>query len=545
MIRHLFWLLLFLCPSTYATITAQTHPTTIQLGDTFRLTLTIDGPTSGSAPQLIPLQHDFEIDSTEHRVSTTIINGQMQTLNQWAILLTPKKSGTLQIPPIQVGGEQSNAVTIEVTSNASHTSSTQSETKISSTPARVQLQTEISEKAPYVNQQITYTVKLVHQDQLLDAAYQPPNLEEALIVPLGDSEQYQVTEHDQTYTVEEQRYAIFPQKIGKQSLTSPSFQALIYNGMPERIRVKNKPIALNVKPSPKKLTAKQWLPAKNITLTEQYDETNATLKVGTTLVRTIRIEGHAIPAELLPTLAAKPQESYGVYPEKPISKNSIHNQDIVGIKTMQITYLLNQPGTITLPAYTLTWFNTTKGMEETSTLPARTVTVQGKKSLTEPTQSSKAQTHHQEKQFNHNKKSSRMPWIIVMFLSILWIVTILGFFIYKKRPHLRRKKTCVLNNVKHACIANNPIEARAALIAWAQQQWPNITFLNLDDVKAQLHNEALSQALSTLAEALYGKTTSSTWQGDVLWQCIKAYRPTREKQQKNTHLPPINPTGLK
>jgi len=542
MTRHLCWIYLFFFSSALATVTAEIKPQSINLGDSFYLTLTVEGHSSHGMPSLIPLQHDFEIDSTEHRVSTTIMNGNMQTISQWNILLTPKKSGKLHIPPIDIGGEKSNTIDVDVTSSIGSKIS-EKKSKIQEKPKRIQLQTTVSEHNPYLHQQILYTIKLIHRDQLLDATYQPPNFEDALIVPLGESEQYQMSENNQTFFVEEQRYALFPQKTGKQTLNSPLFQALIYRGMPKRVRLKNDPIDLNIKSIPKTYPAKPWLPAKALSFTEQYNDMSTTVKAGTALIRTIRIEGQAIPSELLPTLAIKPEASYGVYPEKPISKNSIHNQDLVGIKTIQITYLLNQPGTIILPAYTITWFNTATKKQEISTLPARTIHIQGNLNK-QPIQS---QIIHQKETLPApqmplpHTQSSQIPWLIAVFFALMWVFTILGIFVYKKKPRILQKKTTILTQLKHACETNDPVRTHSILITWGQHQWPNVRILNLDDIKIRLHDGGLKQEISTLSEALYTKN-KRIWKGEILWQCIKNYRAkTPQKKNKKSKLPPINP----
>lgn len=527
---------------TFANITAEIEPNQINLGDSFQLMLTMDGISTHHTPDLLPLQHDFEINSTQHRVSTTILNGQMETLNQWGLVLTPKRAGKLNIPPIRIGNEESNALTIDVSSQGQVTS--QPKSKRSSTPLsankRLQVQTKVSVKEPYVNQEILVTVKLIHQDQLLDANYQPPTLKDGLVVPLGDSEQYQLVENNQIFTVEEQRYAFFPQKPGAQVITGAHFQALVYRGLPQRVQAKGKPVLLNVKQIPQNMQAKPWLPAKAMLLTEEYSKPGNTFEVGTTLTRTIKIEARALPSELIPTLKAEPNDHFGVYPEKPNTKNSIHRQDIAGIKTLRITYLLNQPGTITLPGYSLTWFNTTTGKEEVSQIPERVLQITGTRTMESP-QATPTSTQATPQKPATAAANNQTAWFIAAVFGVAWIITLLAFLYYKKHPRIKKQKENTLEKLHRACQDNDLIAIRAALLAWAQSTWPQAVILNLDDIKKQLQDHVFKEAISGLSEALYRKNRTVEWHAQTLWDCVKNYRKKPRKYAKKIGLPKLNP----
>lgn len=527
---------------TWAQMTAEISKPKISIQDTFKLTLSVDGASQGM-PDFIPLQHDFEINATEHRVSTVVINGQMQTLNQWSVILKPKKLGTLTIPSLSIGTEKSHPLDIEVISTYPSIKTKKSKSNTSDHHNdRVLLKTELSDSSAYINQQIIYTVKLMHQDQLLDASYQPPTLDDALIMPLGESEQYQSVENGVHYWVEEQRYAIFPQKLGRQQLTSPIFQALIFRGMPQRVQVQDNPLILDVKPNPKP----NWLPAKSIQMNETYDSKQKQLTVGTPLVRVITIEGQAIPAELLPTLTIKNENNVGVYPEKPVLKNTIHDPDLVGIKTLKITYLLNQAGEITLPSYSIHWFNTTTGKEETSTIPSRIIHVEAstlspttpERPFAKPTVGLPESHASQSVSTLSPAPDARLPWIIAIGMGALWLITILFYFWYKHRSYNHQKP---LHLLKTACNENNPAKARAALLVWANAIWSKKSFLNLDDIRKHIANDELELALAGLSEALYQKEKTQTWNGDSLWNSVKDHQVGKKVKRKYSSLPPLNP----
>jgi hypothetical protein len=546
----------FLCclaPILHASINTHIETSTVSIDDSFRLTLTLDAPKLNERPDLTPLQRDFNIEGTEYSASTRIINGQSMTESQWSFMLSPKKTGVLIIPEIRIGKQHSTASLITVTEEPTAT-----ETKSPDSPPPsgklIQLKTITHEHEPYINQQMLYTVKLYHRAQLLNADYQPPQLEDALIIPLSHSPQYQTTHQGQRYAVEEQHYAIFPQKSGQQTLMGPSFQAVIYNGRPQRVRTSGKSIELKVKPVPSSYTATHWLPAKDIALTERYEHAASTLDEGSTIVRTITLKGTAIPAELLPTLSTKPQRAFSVYPEKPILNNTIEGHDVVGEKILKINYLLNQSGTITLPPYALTWFNTQTGKEQITSLPARTLHIVAKAAPVSPQQPAIGVT---DKAVDptpttplRTSINTQLPWILAALFAIAWIMTLI--FARKspsqKIPKVQKVQKAQKIKSKHhalqnACLHHDPIEARMALLSWAKQRWPNQPINHLDDLMPLINTPELQMQVKLLSKALYSK--NQHWQGEQLWQLIHSYKERAPQHKKKQNLPPINPSTRK
>ncbi len=364
----------------HAQISLRVDPSQVAIGEEFKLILTQDDPQNGGVPDLTVLQSDFVILGTERHVSYSIINGQTQSASQWIVSLEAKKSGILTIPAIRVGADQSSPVTINVQANS--TNQTNQDPQLDSSDAQdVQLTSNVDEKKPYVNQQILYTVKLYNSKRLLDADYQGPQVENALLIPLGDAKRYQTVQNNTNYVVEEQSYAIFPQKSGPLQIKSASFSALIYDINPQKVKAQDKPIDLTVQPIPKDYKGKDWLPAKKITLTEQYENTNQTIEQGSTITRTVTLEGVALPAQLLPMLHFEETDAFNVYPEKGKEQNKVIQGELVGSTDIKVTYLFNKAGKVIIPELKISWFNTETGKEEVAMLPPRSFEITASSSL--------------------------------------------------------------------------------------------------------------------------------------------------------------------
>lgn len=515
--RFFLIILLFWHVVATATVTMSIAPSTAQLGDTVELTLTLDNTHSKTLPDITPLEENFTIVGTQHNQSYSVINGVTHATNQWIIVLMPKKTGLLTIPPLHVGTQSSNPSQILIKSPQA--AATNNENK------DIIFRGTISKNNPFINEQVVYTVKLYSTLRLLEVEYQPPEIEDALLIPLGEGRRYHETIHGREYAVDEQQYAIFPQKSGPLQLIPPSLKALIYDEIPTRIQKQAKPIQLTVKAR----TEKHWLPAKQVTLTERYDIPTHPLKTGDTITRSITLEAVGVPAQLLPTIHIKNSPQYQAYPEKPTTSNTLRQQELVGTSAMTIVYVLNKAGTVTLAPIQLTWFNTQTEQQETSILPKRQLTVHAKQTT--------IQTPKQAKPVKAiptvSPPSASTAWWIATMFGCGGLITLVGLWLYRNKQQLPATNNQARRQaIQLACNNNNPAQAQTALLQWASHQWPTVTILNLNDIiKLITNNPSLQQQIQHLSQALYSQQPQQIWHGKPLWQSIKSYKPKKRKKR--------------
>ena len=557
--KTLISLLMVLCglfqQTVFAAPTMQVEPQRITVNDTFRLILTSDNPQSGGIPNLTPLQNEFTILGTERSMSYSMVNGQTSAQSQWIILLRPKKVGRLVVPAIKVGQEETPAGMIDVSGGSSSLSSTSVDTRDNATDG-VMLKTEVSTPTPYVNQQILYTVKLLSNAQLLNAEYHPPSVDNALLIPLGDGRHGQTEVNGSLYAVEEQQYAIFPQKSGPLTIHPPSFQAAVYDRVPRRVTVEAKETLLSVRPVPNNYQGEIWLPAKKITLAETYEPIAQTLREGDTLSRTVTLTAVSMPAQLLPALTFAANDDFNVYPDTPEIKNVIRQNELLGTSTVKVTYLFNHKGRVTIPPLEMTWFNTDTGQAETATLPAHTLTIQANaaapKSKTNASSSSKISmpsSHLASPSTAVVTAAERLApklfaWAFVAGFALAFGLMILIWWLWPSKRLKRGADTkAAVKQLKEACQKNRPGEARDALLLWARAQWPEARILNLSDVAMLSRDVAFKKQITVLTQALYHFRQSTSWQGEGLWRSFDVYQKQRQgkKPMQSNELPPIHP----
>ncbi len=531
-------IVLLLCWHTaFASIFLEIDPPTIRFDQTTRLTLTIDTIHNRGVPDLTPLLSDFDIISTERSLNYSMMNGQARSISQWGIVLKPKKIGVISIPPIHIGHDQtlSSQVTVKASAPTPLTLN-----KGNHESGNSIFTTAIDNPSPFINQQIIYTVQLFNRQRLLDAQYQPPQVEDALLIPLGEGRHYQTQTQGQIYDVDEQKYAIFPQKTGTLLIRPPSFHALAdQDGSPIRIDLQGRPITLQVKPAPQ--DQKTWLPARQVELTESYDWSGSTADEGTTIVRTINVKAEGVVAQMLPVLSFTSNEEYRVYPEKPSTDNSIQNNTLWGTSQIQVTYLLSKPGHITLPAIEVPWYNVVTKQTKIAKLPSRIFTVKPKAGMMAAKKKSRPHAlKHLKVSQPSNKIKPNWLWIGIGISVIIFLM--MGFIYWyicasRKQSPLEVDKP--QDTFHNACKSNDPKRVRAALLAFARVNWPKTNILNLHDIP--IIDPAFKLLIDQLSAALYSPGHQD-WRAEELWRYISKLRTNDKKPQKRKRqLPPIHP----
>ncbi len=527
--------LLLWTTTIWAGIEVSVMPEKVGVGETVRLTLSLDGANNQGVPDVTPLRRDFDIVGTEHSSQYTLVNGHGQSLTQWIILISPKHEGVLPIPPIHLGSVVSQATTIEVTATADASASDDEALRA----PQAFLRAEVDLATPYLHQQVIYTVKLYHRGQLLDAVYEPPHVDDALLFPMGPSHRYQAHVHHQTYDVEAQRYALFPQKSGALTITPPELQALVYEHIPKRIRIHGKSIVLNVKPEVPNASGQTWLPAKNMSLSEHYSSSLESLHQGDTVVRQVDLKAWGLPSEWLPTLTFSSTAAISAYPDKPKNTTHMDGDDLLGQASYQITYVLHDSGVLKIPAVVLSWFNLKTGAFEQVRLPEHQIVVAANR-LKKPAKKIMPKPVVQ----NSSSPMNQWAWFVAIGFALLWLSTIYVFWLHPRfKKRLAAFKRVDSNALRKACLSHSPIDAQKEVLLWAQKLWPDLGVKTLSDVMNLSGDEVLHAQLEALSQALYQRhQKNDLWQGNDLWKAICGFKKSKKilKKTKSQDLPPLN-----
>uniref|UniRef100_Q31JK5 Protein BatD n=1 Tax=Hydrogenovibrio crunogenus (strain DSM 25203 / XCL-2) TaxID=317025 RepID=Q31JK5_HYDCU len=360
-------LILLLSTQVFAkSVTVKIDHQSVEMGDIISVVIKTDFQTF-ETPDFSGLKDQFDILGTQRSSQIEIINGNYQSYSRWDLRLTPKQIGDLVIPPLTIGGVMSEPHIIKVTENKM----VPGVEKGSSF-----LESSINLTSPYVQQEVLFTLRFYHLGQFINGNIRPPTFHQAITENIRNQFHYQKNVNGRLYDVYEWTWAFYPQKSGPMVIPPQSFNGRIqYRGQLKAVKDQTQSIELKVLPKPKSYpTNSAWLPAKEVTLKDDL-QTSTPVRVGDSITRTLSLKAEGLLASQLPEFQFKDQAGFHVYPDKATNNNQKTEQGMLSQKLQKIAIVPTRAGHVTLPAITVSWWNTQTNQLETQTLAEKTIRV--------------------------------------------------------------------------------------------------------------------------------------------------------------------------
>ena len=537
-------LLLLLCcwtlPAHALGLVASVDRDQLDSGETVELTLESSDATLFGKPDLTPLDALFEVRGTRQVNHLTNLGDDNKATTRWIITLQPKQSGTVIIPPLQVGDYHSQPISLTVSPSSAR------ENEL----APVFIESSLDQPSVYVQAQAILTLRIYHSVALYDdSSLTPLLLSDAIVEQLGESRTYEKMINGVRHGVIEVRYGIYPQHSGQLIIPAQTFSATQVDSQQatapaplgpkpgKMVHVTSAEIALEVKPKPADYpTTAAWLPARSLSMSETWNPEPDHCQVGDSLTRTLTLKAEGLSSAQLPALPATDVNGLRRYPDLPQLSNQISENGLIGSREEREALVPTRVGQVELPAVEVVWWNTHEDRLERSYLPARTLQVAENPSLA-------VDAPVNNELLAVSDDSTLWRWQVSTL--ILTLTSLLGFGLWWRarwQPAILRaaqtgpSPRTLLDDLKRACLANDPQATRQALDAWARQQPETLAEMAARFV-------LLSDALDGLNGALYSET-GQHWQGEELWKAIRSI-PAAEREQDagsdTSSLPPLYP----
>jgi hypothetical protein len=346
-----------------------------RMGDTVTLTLRFSGGASPAMPDLSGLRKDFQTLGSSTSRSQSWINGKVSTSASIAVTLRPLHAGNLRIPPLEVDGQRTRPLTLQV----------------SDAPAPAQggpggpafLQVSLSTHTPYAGQQVAVDLRLFYVPAMVNGSLGNLQAGKADIRPLGRQSRYQTQRNGKTYLVIERHYALIPQHAGTLELQPVKFSGQVMNagnmgdffGNGRAVEASSKTIKLQVRPRPDNYGKGAWLPARQVELTLDGLPASGKVHVGEPLTVTLHEGATGLPADTLPEPSLPTLDGADVYPDKPQDVTHDNGQWMTGSRSRSFAIVPNRAGTLQLPPINLKWWDVVQDKLRTAHIPAHTLTV--------------------------------------------------------------------------------------------------------------------------------------------------------------------------
>lgn len=538
--RLVFCLCLLLSSSALAALEASVDRTRLVEGETLELTLESTDASRFSSPELTVLEEHFVIQVTRQLSLVSQLNGRSQPVTRWVITLTPKRTGYVVIPPIELEAARSEPISLHVLS----AEEAARDNKVQMAP--VFIDTEMDTETPYVQAQVLMTLRIYHSVSLYDDSNLTGlEIPDTRVESLGVPQQYERIINGVRHGVIEVRYALFPQRSGTLEVPSQLFSATTLQPRDASARsgrlvqVRSPSIRLEVQPIPASYPADApWLPAKSVTLTQAWQpDPELELLSGESLTRSLSLEADGLSAMQLPALGSLDGmqiDGLRHYADQPKLNNVINENGVRGVRQDSAALLVQQAGEFLLPAQTLYWWDTQADTLQQLELDAIALKVVSSESFVAAAAAAEPATSTDLAVLD---RPVLWPWQLASALLGLALSACL-ILLYRSRqrlallgqPHPDEAifDTVVQGNpladLQTACRANHPAEARKALESWARLQQDAEGLIDI----TQRHPE-LAEALDDLNASLFGQTESH-WRGKPLWRAVRMVVQSQKRQ---------------
>ena len=457
------WILLLLLSATFvanAELSTRLSSSSIEELESLRLVIRDHGSQQTEALDLSELQNDFHIMGNNTSKQYQYVNGRSQSWVDYQITLQPKRTGTLAIPPIKVGTQSTQPLSVSVVPLAPATRQKIDEL--------VFYEQTFSTLDAYVQGQILMRRQLFYSNgvQLYGGQPAAPQIEDAVVITLGENSATTVQRNGKVYGVVTQNYAIFPESSGTLTVPPVEMTASVRVLNKDRVsrkgvRVSTEPQTINIRPVPSSYPKNApWLPATDVTITQAFDRdlTQGTVEVGETFTQTIQVTIASNTGSIAPPLnLALSSEHFREYPDPPNLQDDTLGNEVIGRRIERRSLMALQPGVLSLPSSEIVWWDTRSDSLRRTALPATSISVTGTaitpKSGTAtraatPEQSSSAKQMQQlnsSNEINNAAKvfsTNRATPTLLGNLGLSLVVLVVGWLSwrYAQRPNQKRRR---------------------------------------------------------------------------------------------------------
>jgi len=480
------------------------------------VTLTIETDQTGAAPDYAPLQADFALGGRSSGRQARMANGRISNAALFGVVLTPRRSGVLVVPPLQVGAART--APLQLTVEAAPVASRAGD-------AVAFVETEVDDPQPYVQQSVGVVVRLYFATQLASGELDLATPASASLQRVGEDRSSVREVGGRRYNVVERRFLLIPERSGPLRLEGARFSGRGVGGLFDDFLGRGNG-ALNARAPDQTLQVRAvpdaapqpWLPLKDLRL--RYTAAPQAARVGEAV--TIEVEATAVGAtraqfpELpVPSLGDAAQ----VFAEPPQYDETFDGGGPQLKLTRRYSIVPQQPGTLAVPGLRMRWWDVRAAEARTAALPDLSLSVApGRAGAVPPPQVPDAAAAPTPMPAaadgaialpGDRGVPGRLWPLLAAGFALLWLATLVWALTRRRasrrgaataeheaRPRAVAGATHSLADLRRALDAGDLDDVEQALRGMAR---PAVA--DLDELAARLDSAAQRQALNTLRRA--------------------------------------------
>jgi hypothetical protein len=518
-----------------AEVLARLDRTQVVEGETVTLVLQTDDPSQSLEADFSVLENDFLLLDRRSETQMSIVNGKQTAVVRLLLTLEPRRNGDLQVPALQFPGARTEPLLLNVEPAPELAPGDMP-------PVFIELALEPEDGPFYVHSQMSLTVKIFYQQNLTEATINPPAPEQAS-VRLLDEVPFPAERNGTRYRVLQRRYAIFPERSGTLVIPPMRLTGRLIERSSERLwqpsvrgrRVsqESESLTIEVLPRPEDFQGAYWLPARQLTLSQQVSDIDA-LRVGEPVTRTVIIDAVGLEEHMLEEPVWPALSDARIYPDQPQGISRDDGQWVRGHKEFRYAIVPETAGELLLPEIQLDWWDTTSDQARTAVLPELRVAV-APSELT-PSASRLPGGVSAVGQFAEldTAAGDASAWRMAAFVFAgLWLATLV--WSWRRPPGQRRAASPqrdepagtekeLLRRLKQACQECNAGRARTLMRSWLRDHGPPQARGSIVEFAAGLDDPGLRAALQAFNASGYQEGASPDWDGREFWRAFRTWR---------------------
>ena len=336
----------------------------IALGETTTLNIETD-QVAVDAPDYSPLLGDFAVSGNSSSRQFESVNGHARVRVLFAVALQPRRGGLLPIPPLLVGAQRTQPLTLTVSAPAAAPAQAGSAVFIDS---------EADAQSPYVQQAVGYTVRLYYATPLISGQLDQDPPDGAALQRIGDDAQYARDIGGKRYTVVERHYLLIPERSGTLAIPGARFSGRGVGGFfddlfgdGERpLQATGAPRVLGVRPVPAN-APQPWLPLRSLAL--RYLATPQSARAGEALAITVEAVADGATAAQVPELQLPVGDGAQVFADAPQTDEHFADGRPQVRIARRFSVVPARAGTLRVGGPRMAWWDARAGVARTASLP--------------------------------------------------------------------------------------------------------------------------------------------------------------------------------
>lgn len=273
-------------------------------------------------------------------------------------------------------------------------------------------------------------------------------------------------------------------------------------------------------------------------MTDSWSQEPPELKVGEPVTRRLILQVKGLASSQIPEIQIPKPAGMKVYPERAESETPNDGNTVYGIQRIDISYIPNQEGKVTIPDIEVDWWDVKNKQQKTFTLPEWNLTVAaGAPGSSSPTVNAEPMSDVNPE--TEKALSAKLPevsvssdWKIITFIGLGLVALIFIFFRFRKNLNnfswnkktskqvLDQKVTIaeIKGSLLEACKRNDKHMAARLLLKLAKVLWDDSSIQNLGVLATQLDSGDV--LVRELEKSLYA-ADSGNWDGSKLYKLVE------------------------